>query len=116
LGHRETGKVYPVGDGVKPGEEDDGPGYEFVESDVFVKVDDAVERGATEEGDESATYGYMLVVVVVGRLRNRMRATSTWSVNAAARAMGYVMPNTARALDKLSCCYYELKVDCTFIE
>jgi hypothetical protein len=46
-GDGETRKVDPVGDGVDPGEEDDGPGGEFVEGDVFVKVDDAVQRGFT---------------------------------------------------------------------
>jgi len=49
FGHGETGKVYPVGNSVDPREEDDGPGDEFVEGDVLVKVDDAVERGTTEE-------------------------------------------------------------------
>ena len=41
-GDGETGKVYPMGNGVDPCEEDDGPGYEFVQSDVFVEIDDAV--------------------------------------------------------------------------
>ena len=33
-----------------------------MEGDVFVKVDDVVEGGLTEEGDETATDGYMLAV------------------------------------------------------
>ena len=61
-----------------------------MEGDIFVKVDDVVEGSLTEEGDETATDGYMLAVGFVGqgRLRKRMRAMSTWRVNAAARAMG----------------------------
>jgi hypothetical protein len=61
-----------------------------VEGDVFVKVDDVVEGGLTEERDETATDGYMLAAGICGwgRLRKRIRATSTWRVNAAARAMG----------------------------
>ena len=38
-----------------------------MEGDVFVKVDDVVEGGLTEEGDETATDGYMLAVGFVGR-------------------------------------------------
>jgi hypothetical protein len=66
FGHGETGKVNPVGDGVDPGEKHDGPSDEFVESNVFVEINDAVEGCATEEGDETATDGYMLNRWVVG--------------------------------------------------
>jgi hypothetical protein len=38
-----------------------------VEGDVFVKVDDVVEGSLTEEGDETATDGYLLAVGFVGR-------------------------------------------------
>ena len=59
-----------------------------MERDVFIKVDDAVQWGLTEEGDETTTDGWRLMVSCGGKVRNRMRATSTWSVNAAARAIG----------------------------
>lgn len=53
----EFGEVVPVGDGVDPGEEDDGPADEFVEGDVFVEGNDAVEGCAAEHRDEVAADG-----------------------------------------------------------
>ena len=50
------GVVVPVGDGVDPGEEDDGPGDELVEGDVLVELDDAVEWCLASEGDECSAH------------------------------------------------------------
>jgi hypothetical protein len=47
----EACKVYPVSNCMNPCEEDDRPCDEFVERDIFVKVDDTVKMGASEEGD-----------------------------------------------------------------
>jgi hypothetical protein len=47
----KLGEVVPMGDGVDPGEEDDGPGNQLVEGDVLVKGNDVVERGATGHGN-----------------------------------------------------------------
>lgn len=49
---RETAQVDPVGDGVDPGEEDDGPGDKHVEGDVLVELDNAVQRGSAQQRDE----------------------------------------------------------------
>lgn len=43
----ESGKVVPMRNGVDPGEEDDGPRDQLVESDVLVERNDIVERCST---------------------------------------------------------------------
>lgn len=49
----ELGKVVPMSDGVKPGEENERPGGELVEGDVLVEWDDTVERSLSGERDQS---------------------------------------------------------------
>jgi hypothetical protein len=46
-----------VREDVDNGEEDDGPGNRFVESDVLIEGDDIVERCTPEEGDEVTADG-----------------------------------------------------------
>ena len=52
----KLGEVVPVGDGVDPGEEDKGEGDEFMEGDVLVERDNAVEGRLAGEGDEGSAY------------------------------------------------------------
>jgi hypothetical protein len=54
---RKSGHVVQMGDGVNPGKEHDGPGSQFMEGDVFVKRNDAVERCAPEHRDEVPANG-----------------------------------------------------------
>lgn len=54
---RHLGKVVPVGNGVHPREEDNGPGRRDVEGDVLVELDDAVERSLSKERDEGSADG-----------------------------------------------------------
>lgn len=41
-----------MSNGVYPGEEDNRPRRKHVECDVFVELNDAVERGLSSQGDE----------------------------------------------------------------
>lgn len=52
----EAGQVVPMGNGVNPGEEDNGPGDQLVEGDVLVKGNYVVERRTTGNGDEIPAY------------------------------------------------------------
>jgi hypothetical protein len=47
----KPGEVVPMGNGVDPGEEDDGPGNQLVEGDVLVKGNNVVQRRATGHGN-----------------------------------------------------------------
>lgn len=53
----ELGDIVDVGDGVNPGEKDDGVGNELVEGDVLVKWDNAVQWRLSQKGDEGSAYG-----------------------------------------------------------
>lgn len=53
----EDPEISPMGDGVEPGEEEDGPADELVEGDIFVEGNDAVEWGATRHGDQVSADG-----------------------------------------------------------
>lgn len=46
-----------MGNGVRPGEEDDGPGDELVEGDVLVELYNAVQGSLTGQRDERAADG-----------------------------------------------------------
>jgi hypothetical protein len=48
---RESREVVPMGNGVEPGEEDDGPGDQLMEGDVLVEGNDIVQRCPTSHGD-----------------------------------------------------------------
>ena len=52
---RELGVVVPVGDGVNPREENNGPGNQLVECNVLIKLDDAVEFRLPQERNKIAT-------------------------------------------------------------
>jgi hypothetical protein len=47
----KLGEVVPMGNGVDPGEEDNGPGDQLVEGDVLVEGDNVVQRRTTGHGN-----------------------------------------------------------------
>ena len=53
----DLGKVVPVGNGVHPRPEEDGPCCCDMEGDVLVELDDAVQRSLSGEGDERSADG-----------------------------------------------------------
>lgn len=54
---RQLSEIVPVGNRVDPGEEDNGPRYGLVESDVLVELYDAIQRGLAGQRDERAADG-----------------------------------------------------------
>lgn len=50
-------KVVPMGNGVDPGPEDNGPGGDDVEGDVLVELENSVERRLAQQRDEGSADG-----------------------------------------------------------